>query len=465
MKRIVLYLAVVVALLALVCAVVFFVRIGMMLIIWSGDCQNEVLQEIVSRDGRLKAVVFHRECGTLGGDYFDVSVLPARAKLPGDFGNVYHGETSVTVEWLGATQLQVTHPELRAKVFIQKDRIRFFRPFALVSVTHVPGQWRGETWLHQAAQGGSDGETTARLLAEGLSVTATNDGGETPLHIAAAQPLPEVAKVLLAHGADVHARDNKGWTALHNARTVAMVQLLLNHGADANAVGSDKITPLRMATGTTWDNETLRILIEHGADVNAHNEEGSTALHVAAGRGDADRAAILLAYGADIETVDGDGNTPLHESAEKGAVEVTILLLAEGANLCARNNQDNTPLHIAVREAHTHVVEALVAGGADVNETENGNTPLHIAAGFGHLDLVNWLLEHHADVNARSPSGMTPLVWAVAQDNNEEVAWALLDHGADVNARDNKGHTPLHMAVFKHQTDAAEVLREHGATE
>jgi ankyrin repeat protein len=60
-------------------------------------------------------------------------------------------------------------------------------------------------------------------------------GGSTPLHTAASCNKPEVAKVLLANGAQVNAGNNAGRTALANARTRGhreMEALLLQHGAE-----------------------------------------------------------------------------------------------------------------------------------------------------------------------------------------------------------------------------------------
>ncbi len=70
----------------------------------------------------------------------------------------------------------------------------------------------------------------------------------TPLHAAAAGRHLEVIAILLAHGANVNARQQGGWTALHAAAQngdVEIAKLLIAHGADAEARADNNQTPHR----------------------------------------------------------------------------------------------------------------------------------------------------------------------------------------------------------------------------
>lgn len=100
--------------------------------------------------------------------------------------------------------------------------------------------------------------------------------GETPLHLASRESSVEVAEVLLRHGADPNAKtsaEEGGMTPLHFAaapgnddRRRAVVRLLLQAGADVNALSADGVTsPLRLAclnAGVVCVEELLR----RGAD-------------------------------------------------------------------------------------------------------------------------------------------------------------------------------------------------------
>ena len=82
---------------------------------------------------------------------------------------------------------------------------------------------------------------------------ANGDGGNTPLWFGAQGPWPrgvDVARVLLAAGADVNRRCEHGRTALHMAAAwghADMVGLLLANGADPTLAEDDGLTPPQVA--------------------------------------------------------------------------------------------------------------------------------------------------------------------------------------------------------------------------
>jgi uncharacterized protein len=107
-----------------------------------------------------------------------------------------------------------------------------------------------------------------------------------------------------------------GFTALHLAAFFGhaeAVRLLLDHGADPNAVATSAqigpVQPLHSAAAT-GRLECARLLLARGADVNARQGGGLTALHAAAASSDTELARLLLAAGADATARADDGREP-----------------------------------------------------------------------------------------------------------------------------------------------------------
>jgi len=141
-----------------------------------------------------------------------------------------------------------------------------------------------------------------------------------------------------------------GRTLLHAAAPAAnltIVDLLLNLGADPNALDGGRHTPLysvgnECAAGGAEN--VVRKLVQSGADVNAHDgAKKCTPLHMAARRGNREVARALLDCGADIEARDIAGDTPLRRAVNCNKAEVVALLIARGANVHSVGSKGSTP--------------------------------------------------------------------------------------------------------------------------
>jgi hypothetical protein len=137
-----------------------------------------------------------------------------------------------------------------------------------------------------AALAGKHFQTADLLRRNGADPHVLGHRGTIPLHSAAYYENFEVVQKLIEYDADIDARDASGWTPLtwasrgHYFKDCSVLRLLVECGADVNArADDDGFTPLHRASehGAL---EIVRLLLEHGADPEAVNYERETAFQV-----------------------------------------------------------------------------------------------------------------------------------------------------------------------------------------
>ncbi|MCG7916756.1 MAG: ankyrin repeat domain-containing protein, partial [Candidatus Thiodiazotropha taylori] len=135
-----------------------------------------------------------------------------------------------------------------------------------------------------------------------------------PLHLAAYNGMPQVAKLLISRGAYVNASNIEGATPLHSAafgivNSGHLLKILLNKGADGNSGAGTKLgTPLIHAT--KYGNlGAVKVLLNSGADINAKDEAGNSALHFASLYGRVDVATYLLMKNPNVNLVNLQNNS------------------------------------------------------------------------------------------------------------------------------------------------------------
>jgi thiosulfate/3-mercaptopyruvate sulfurtransferase len=102
--------------------------------------------------------------------------------------------------------------------------------------------------------------------------------------------------------------------------------------ADVNAVIANATTPL-MKASHIGDGNIARLLIAAGAEVNARNADGNNALWLACVGGHLEMIDTLIKAGIDIDNRNDNGATPLMYAASSGKAAVVERLLAKGADV------------------------------------------------------------------------------------------------------------------------------------
>ncbi|MCC2333779.1 ankyrin repeat domain-containing protein [Cellulomonas wangsupingiae] len=147
-----------------------------------------------------------------------------------------------------------------------------------------------------------------------------------------------------------------------------LARWLVAQGADVDAPDRWGNTPLH--TRARSGRSTIDVLLELGADVHADGATVGTPLHAAAASLHAENAALLLAHGADVDARNRDGLTPL-ELALRSCSNIDLERAAPFARLLLDAGATRTPAmstfveEIGQRfEEHREKIPADLAGPA-----------------------------------------------------------------------------------------------------
>ena len=349
---------------------------------------------------------------------------------------------------------------------------------------------KNRTPLIWAIDYGASREIVKLLLATGADINNVIDKDATLLSALGTgsykEGYPEIAKTLLAAGANPNVADEDGETALMRAANLVadgfyhpkIVKAFLDAGANPNAANNNGETALLWAIGKP---ENAKILLAAGANPNAATDRGWTPLMRAASRGHSEETRMLLdadanpnAVAEGKKTVLGagktygemaaaskelkyDGETALMRAADNDHPEIVKMLLAAGANPNAARSDGWTAL---MQTADPEIVKVLLAAGANPNAaTENGNTALIDAGIYGReIEIVKMLLAAGANPNAATKRGHTALI-GVAGHDKPEITKILLAAGANPNATNEDGETALDIAKESKEYEVAEIIR------
>ena len=223
----------------------------------------------------------------------------------------------------------------------------------------------GRTALHEAAAN-CQMEAYQLMVESGWDFVARDDQGSIPMTLAVkcldtktrAIPRPSSISSVPAVGLE-----NAPWSLQYATahKQPGVLSMVLNMGADANALGSDGNRALDIAC-LKGDAASAGILLEHGANPNLRNKTGSTPLHDAALNGNKNVIEMLLARGADLNAQDLESkSTPLHYAASFGRLEAVKTLVEHGADVSAKDAKGRTALQLAISNQQDEVSAFLRA--------------------------------------------------------------------------------------------------------
>ncbi|MEO1825672.1 MAG: ankyrin repeat domain-containing protein [Roseibacillus sp.] len=319
---------------------------------------------------------------------------------------------------------------------------------------------------------------------------------------------PEELEWLLDNGIRIGGTLEDLTTILHFAiertMSLAVVEVLVEAGADLNAVNIDGVTPLMLARARN-SNDIADYLAEQGgtesslpsyeqaiADDNivalsSYLDQGLSVDYRRRGCGHPgfpggppgpgpggpvpptprpeppviialqnnalDCARLLVRRGANLN-LQYCNTSPLQLMIEENNLSGVRFLLDHGASL---SHHLDTPLHLAARHDSLDVAELLINAESIAALNVFGETPFDVATG-GTLDLLQ---------QRKAPAGHGVSFWEAIRSGNRELVDAYREKGLDLETREpaSEGNadnlTPLLQAVESGQAEIALLFIKH----
>lgn len=173
-----------------------------------------------------------------------------------------------------------------------------------------------------------------------------------------------------------------------------------------------------------------------------------------------------------IQTIDSNNITyieEIYQAAMDGNVEIISEAINNGFDINNKNEVYFTIFMEAAANGQIDTVKYLHKLGAEIDSNDiNGGSAFFWSVYYDYTDVALYLLDNGADPHIIGEFKMTPLIWAV-RNNNYTLVKALLEAGVDANAAmdqvDDIGDcTPLSIAKANRCKEIENILNDYGAT-
>ncbi|KAL5093271.1 hypothetical protein Trisim1_011074 [Trichoderma cf. simile WF8] len=312
-----------------------------------------------------------------------------------------------------------------------------------------------------------------QLLRAGADVNSTSGDGRSALTWAAGLGRYSIVSLLLDPDVSIsRTRDSLGMPLEEVAAfgDINTARLLLNDGAaDPNYRDRDGWSPIHWAAEESQHQGIVALLLDRGANVNAVSSYGTSPLHCAANGGIVSIVRTLLENGADPLKSTCHGWTALHHAVYMGHSEVVQLLLGDDRVRSSVSQQDNhgwSVLHLAVHNRDLATINVLMDSSLITEPRalfdESGLTAEE------WLDLGPSSHTYKATSNlafskSRCCRATTDLRKAVVIGSAPMIRLVIRENRDGVNGLDSGRRTALYYAAKKRMLPIMDLLFSYGA--
>ena len=289
-------------------------------------------------------------------------------------------------------------------------------------------------------------------------INETDIFGQTALYLACYAKNEEAFHILLRAGADYKIKTNRCESVLHaatEAENVNLTRYIIEKGLydDIDEENGDGFSALQIAVRSNKKTDVIELLLDAGASMDKMTKKNESILDLAYHNKSAGvQRYFWLHYGLTSDNIEEAKETldkyleqdsedsVLHEAVEQDNLEMVKHILETHKNLDinAYNTEGFTALHLScVRSKGSGIFNLLLSYGADkdmvTNDGEVELSVLHLAVIVGNTELVRFIIDSNLfrDIDCEDKNGLTPLFWAVRQNQKSEIMDLLVQNGAD----------------------------------
>ena len=344
----------------------------------------------------------------------------------------------------------------------------------------VNGPYGDGSLLHLAIQKGHVNIALA-LLAAGADVHAKDARGRTALYWACLEEIEEVVQALIDKGSGVNKRDVLDMTPLMAQRRVTDMSLcLLQAGASCKGLEQGRVDELLHYAWNKRDLLAIRCLFKGSGRVSIlSTDEQEGLLHLACSEGDVFVVRTLLKNGCCVSILSTDEQEGLlHLACREGDVFVGRTLLNNGCSFSILSREEQEKLFLfACYERDVFLACTLLKNGCRVSilSGEEQEKLFHHASREGNVFVVRTLLQNGCSVKKLTQEDLLYCVGVLSKQEIEElfhlayrqgdvfVVHTLLENGCHVSILSREEQEELfHFACHERDVYVVHTLLENG---
>ncbi|KAL7805227.1 ankyrin [Trichoderma aethiopicum] len=400
----------------------------------------------------------------LANDHVEVaaSLLTAYEKLVASATTLENVSSGPVTSTLRIPSLDVQNLNLQTPLIsaVQSCNVEVIKRLLHYGVNVNLADRKGKTALHYAAALKVPEILSLLLEVSGANLNAEDHNGTTPLHEASLQGRPLNVEKLLQGKVEYTKLDKDGHSPLelaseagHTVTARALLPLYDRAHITASFLKAVSANNVKMA----------ELLMDAGADMNAVlSDTGLTALHIGASRSDARLVQALLLRKAELNPKDRYGQTPLHQAARYNAVDCLKLLVDAGADVNATDSSGVTALIAAAAQNHEHCVDILLAAPTKNSTSKGSDLDLDVILNAS-VTVLRKILERVSVEGGKWKVSDFELLRLLRQDVIATDALdTLLTFGMDHNRIVGPYGTMLHYAALLDKPELVSLLAKNG---